>query len=294
MRDFAYFEPSSVGEAISLMAQHGNEARVIAGGTDLVVDMKRGRFRPSHLVSLKSARLDYIRPDSAHGVQIGAMTTVRAIEKSELIRRQYPIIFQAATQFASIPIRNVATVGGNLCNAAPSADMAPCLICLGATARIAGPAGEREIPLEELFTGSGTNSLRPGEMLVELRVPPQDKSAPGAYLKYTIRWKSDLPVVSVAAVLNITPGTEVCREARIVFGNVAPTPRRALQAEGLIRDRRLDGATIAACAQGAAEAVQARPGSIRASPEYKKAMVRVFTEKVISTILSRPDSGERR
>ena len=282
MRNFEYFEPSTVSEATSLLAKYKEEAKIIAGGTDLLVEMKQERISPKYIINIKTIPgLDYINYDSKEGLRIGALTTIRTLEKSTELRRRYPVISQVASQFGNIPVRNVATLGGNLCNAVPSADTAPALIGLSARAKMVGTDGERIIPLENFFTGSGSTALKTGEMLVEIQVPVPPANTKGVYLKYAIRGKSDLPVVGIAVVVTLEPKDKVCKDIKIVLGNVAPTPMRARSAEEIIRGKRIDEAVINSCAQAASDEAHPRPGSIRASAEYKKAMVKVFTKQAI-------------
>ena len=283
MRNFEYFEPSTVSEATSLLAKYKEEVRIIAGGTDLLVEMKQERISPKYIINIKTIPgLDYINYDSKKGLRIGALTTIRALEKSTELRRRYPVISQVASQFGNIPVRNVATLGGNLCNAVPSADTAPALIGLSARAKMVRTNGERIIPLENFFTGSGSTALKTGEMLVEIQVPVPPANTKGVYLKYAIRGKSDLPVVGIAVVVTLEPKDKVCKDIKIVLGNVAPTPMRARSAEEIIRGKRIDEAVINSCAQAASDEAHPRPGSIRASAEYKKAMVKVFTKQAIT------------
>ncbi|MDP2932210.1 MAG: xanthine dehydrogenase family protein subunit M [Chloroflexota bacterium] len=286
MRDFVYFEPKTISEAASLLARYKDEAKVIAGGTDLLVDMKHDRLQPKYLINIKAIPgLDYINFDS-EGLRIGALATIRALEKSAELQQKYPIISQTAHHFGSIAIRNVATIGGNLCHAVPSADTAPGLIGLSASARIMGNDGDRVVPLDYFFTGSGKTVLKTGELLVEIQVPPMPANTRGVYLKYAIRSKSDLPVVGVAVVATMEPKQGLCRDIKIALGNVAPTPIRACFAEEVIRGQQVTPALIEKCAQAAADEAHPRPGSIRASPEYKKAMVKVFTRKALEEVLA--------
>jgi carbon-monoxide dehydrogenase medium subunit len=282
MRDFEYLEPASLDEATSLLAWYKDEASLIAGGTDVVVSMKQGRSRPTYVVSLTSIPgLDYVRFDEQEGLKIGALATIRTIERSPEIAQNYPIILQAASQFGNLAIRNVATLGGNLCSALPSADTAPGLIALSARARIVGPEGERIVPLEGFFTGSGSTVLTTGEILVEIQVPLSPVNRKGVYLKYGLRGVSDLQVVGVAVVMDLVPAETVCQDVRIVLGNVSTTPIRAREAEKIAIGQKMDGAVIDGCAEAASQEARPRAGSIRASAEYKKAMVRVFTERAM-------------
>lgn len=287
MKDFEYFEPSTISEATSLLSKYGEEAKVIAGGTDLLVEMKRYHLTPKYLINIKTIPgLEYINYNSEQGLSIGALTTIRALEKSAEIRQKYPIISQTASQFGNIAVRNVATLGGNLCNAVPSADTAPGLIGLSAKAKIAGSDGVRVVPLESFFVGLDSTVLKTEEILVELQVSVPAPNTKGVYLKYTVRGKCDLPVVGVAVILTLEPKDRVCRDIKIVLGNVAPTPIRACSAEEIIKGQIVDEAIIDRCAQVASDEAHPRPGSYRASAEYKKAMIKVFTKRAIKELMA--------
>lgn len=169
---FTYLEPKTTEEAISLLDKHGDKARVIAGGTDLLIQVRNKVINPKQVIDIGYiSSLDYIDYDDNRGLRIGALTTIRALETSAMLQKRYPVISQAASQLGSFAIRNVATIGGNLCNAAPSAETAPALMALSASARIIGPNGEGIVPLEDFFTGPGTTVLEKGELLVEIQVP---------------------------------------------------------------------------------------------------------------------------
>ena len=282
MRDFEYFEPSTVSEATSLLAKYKGEAKIIAGGTDLLVEMKQERISPKYIINIKTIPgFDYIIYDSKEGLRIGALTTIRALEKSTELRQRYPVISQVVSQFGNIPVRNVATLGGNLCNAVPSADTAPALIGLSARAKIVGTDGERIIPLEDFFTGSGSTVLKTGEILVEIQVPVPPANTKGVYLKYAIRGKTDLPVVGIAVVVTLEPKDKVCKNIKIVLGNVAPTPMRANKAESVLRGKPYSAELVRQASEAASD--EARPISdIRASAEYRKEMVRILTARALN------------
>lgn len=284
MKPFEYFEPTTVSEGISLLAKYRGKAKVIAGGTDLIVEMKQGKKSPQYVIDLKTIPgLNYINYDSEEGLRLGALTTIRALEQSAEIHHRYPAISQAASRLGHVAIRNIATLGGNLCNAVPSADMAPALIGLSAKARMVGPSGERILPLEDFFVASGKTALNGTEILIELQIPVPPANTRGVYFKYAVR-ATGLPIVGVAVIAVMEPESKVCRDIKIVLGNVAPTPMRAHQAEALIRGRRIDEALINQSAQVASDEAHPRPSSVRASPQYKKEMVRVFTKRAIMEV----------
>jgi carbon-monoxide dehydrogenase medium subunit len=202
------------------------------------------------------------------------------------LRQRYPILAQAAGKLGSVAIRNVATVGGNLCNAMPIADTAQALLALSARVKIAGTGGERIIPLEDFFLGVGKTSLDIGELLVEIQVPPPLPNTRGLYLKHTRRGSIDLAIVNVAVVIILEPEDRICREIKIVLGSVASTPIRARKAEDVMRGKRVDDSLIERAAQAASDEAHPRPGSIRGSVEYKKEMVKVFARQLIQEAVS--------
>lgn len=282
MKPFQYLSPASISEAVSLLKEHGQEAKVIAGGTDLVIQMRKGSLAPRYVVDINGVPgLDTMRYDPAQGLTIGALTTVRTLEKSADLRRLYPLIPLAAGKLGSVAIRNVATVGGNLCNAMPIADTAQALLALSAKVRITGPGGDRVISLEDFLVGHGKTALGTGEILREVEVPIPPPNTKGLYLKHTIRGSIDLAIVNIAVAITIDPEDAVCRDIRIVLGSVASTPIRARKAEDAVRGNRLDEGVIGRAAKLASEDAHPRPGSIRASGEYKKEMVRVLTGQLL-------------
>ena len=279
---FEYLEPASVAEAVSLLGRYDDKARVIAGGTDLLVQMSDKAIRPEYVVDIGYiAGLDYINYDEKQGLRIGALSTIRAIEKSNKISQTYPVISQAAGLLGSVAIRNVATIGGNLCNAAPSADTAPALIGLSARANIVGTDGGRVVPLEEFFTGPSETVIKRGELLVEVQVPIPPPETKGVYLKLS-RTAVDLATVGVAVIITLgNDGT--CKDIKIVLGAVAPTPMRAKRAEEILRGKRVGGALIEEASRVASG--EAQPiTDVRASAEYRREMVKVLTRRALKQI----------
>lgn len=282
---FDYLEPATLEEAVSLLSKYNGKAKVIAGGTDLLVQIRAKSIAPEFVIDIGYIPgLDYIKYDATRGLSIGALTPIRAIELSDDIRQRYPILSDAAATLGSAAIRNVATIGGNLCNAAPSADNAPPLIGLSAKAKITGPGGERTIPLEDFCTGPGSTTLKTGELLVEIQVPVPPPGTRGAYLKHG-RSPVDLAVVGVAVVMAIESG-DICRDVKIVLGAVAPTPIRAKKAEEILKGKKVESSLIEKAAQAASE--EAQPiTDVRASAAYRADMVKVFTRRAIEQIMAK-------
>lgn len=279
MRRFEYFEPGTLDEAVALLVRYDGQASLLAGGTDLLVEIKEHLRRPQHVVNIKKipgmAALDY---DDRSGLRVGALVTAREIEISPVVLAKYAGLAQAARELGSIQVRHRATVVGNICRASPSADTLPPLIADGATVRIHGPGGERTVALESFFTGPGKTVLAPGELVTEIAVPAPPPRTGKHYLKHGRRKAMELATVGVGVSLTLDGGA--CREIRIVLGAVAPTPIRARQAEDALRGRTLDGATIEAAARIATG--ECRPiSNVRGSAEYRRELVGVLTQRAI-------------
>lgn len=281
MKNFEYRKVSTLEEAFLLLEKHQERAIILAGGTDLLVKMRHKILAPELLIDLKGIPgLDEIRFDSVNVLHLGALTSIHALETSPLIKEKFGIIAQSASSLASYQIRTRATLGGNLCNASPAADMIPGLISLAAQAKITGQNGERLIPLEDFFVGPGKTRLQRGEILTEVQIPNPPASTGFHYAKHSIRKAMDLAVVGVAVVISIIPGKDVCSGVKIALGAVGPKPMRASKAEDFLRGQKVDESVISRAAFLAAE--EARPVSdIRASGEYRKEMVRVVTERAL-------------
>jgi len=280
---FEYLRPKTIQEACSLLSQYGDKARVMAGGTDLLVKMKDRAVTPQYLIGLSGIpNLDYIEAD-AEGLRIGALATIKSIIDSSVIQERFRLLADAASKMATVQVRNMGTVGGNLCNAAPSADSAPPLICLGAKAKLVGLKGERVIALEEFFTGPGETVLKAGEILTEVQVPNQPAHTGGAYQKIS-RVAVDLAVVGVAALVTLEGKNGLCSEARITLGAVAPTPIRAKRAEGVLKGKKIEDGLVEEAGRVASE--EARPiTDVRGSVYHRTEMVRVLTKRAIRQAL---------
>ncbi len=274
---FDYTGASSLDAAVTLLGRHGEGAYLLAGGTDLLPMAKEERISPSQLIDIKLIQgMDEIAWDERRGLLLGALASIRALERSELVREKAPMVSQAARQLGSVQIRNRATVGGNLCQAVPSAEMPPSLIALGATARIYGPQGYRTIPLEDLFLGPRRTSLQRQEILVELEIPRAPLNAGSAYLRFSPRQAMDLAIASAATAVTIENG--VCTDCRIVLGAVAPVPLRATRAEDSLRGEAVEDDAIERAAELAS--AEAQPISdIRASAEYRRELVKVLVRR---------------
>jgi len=276
---FEYLTPKTLEEALALLSEHRGKARVIAGGTDLLPQMKSREVVPQYLIGLKNIpALDYIKYSNTDGLRFGALTTLHSVETSPIIQKRFGVLAQAAHSMASTQIRNVATVAGNLCMAAPSADMAPAFIVSGGKLKLVSPEGKRVVAIDEFFTGPGKTVLGEVELLTEVQVPNMPPHSGAVYLKYTLRRAMDIAIVGVAAL--VTSHNGVCQEVKIALGAVAPMPIRATGAEAVLRRKVINDELIEQAAHVASE--EARPISdIRASAEYRKEIVRVLTRRVV-------------
>jgi len=288
LRAFEYHAPASLNEAISLLEQHGENARPLAGGTDLIVQMKESATKfplPSHLVSLlRVPELRGIEFSDNQGLRIGAGATMTDVAESPVIRDRYTAIAEGAALVGSIQTMNMATVGGNLCNAAPSAEVAPPLLAFEAEAVIVGPSGRRSLPLEEFFLGPGKTVLASEELLGEVRVPLPPPGTGSAYMRHTPRKQMDIAVVGVGVVLTLA-GDRIAR-ARVALGAVAPTPVRARQAEAALEGRPVSDELFARAAEAAAR--ECSPISdVRGSAEFRRHIVRVTTERMLQLAADR-------
>ena len=288
MRRFDLVLPQSLDDCLKILAQRGDQAKLVAGGTDLLPQMKNGVTRPKVVVDLSGIeRVRQIHAGNGQGLRIGAAVTAREIELSPVIRGAYQAIAESGALVGSIQVRNLATVGGNICNAAPSADMAPPLVALEAQAVIAGPKGERRVPLADFFTGVRKTVLASDEVLVEFVVPAPGAHSGGQYLRHTPRRELDIAVVGAASQLTMANGA--CARARIVLASVAPTPVRATAAERALEGQAITPALIERAATLAVEA--AKPiNDQRGSVEFRKHLVRVLTRRTLITALERANA----
>lgn len=285
MRRFELALPHSIDDCLKILTERGGEAKVVAGGTDLLPQLKNGLLKPPCVVDLSGvSALRTLARVNGHGLRIGAAVTARTLELDAHVRSTYPAVAEGGALIGSVQVRNLATVGGNLCNAAPSADLAPPLLALDAEAVIVGPRGQRRVPLASFFVGVRRTVLAPDELLVEIAVPAPGPRSGGHYLRHTPRRELDIAVVGVASQITLTDG--VCGKARIALASVAPTPVRALTAEEALVGHPMTPALIERAAELAVET--ARPISDqRGSADYRRHLVRVLTRRTLTIALER-------
>jgi len=282
--EFEYLSPQSLQEACALLVQYGNRAKVLAGGSDVLVKMKDGLIGPAYLVSLKNLdSLRSIRYEKGTGVIIGARTTHNEVMNNNILQEKYRSVCEAAHSMAADQIRNIGTVGGNLVNAVPSADLPPILIALDAQARIVGPSRARTIALEEFFLGPGKTVLEDGEILTEIVIPDQPTTGSN-YIKFGLRRAGALAVAGVASSVAVRDG--LCQDVRIVLGAVAPTPIRAHRAENALRSKKISPELINEAGKIAAE--ESKPiNDIRGSIEYRRNLVDVLTRRSLKAAIEK-------
>ena len=285
MRRFDLNLPRSVDECLKILTERGGDAKLVAGGTDLLPQLKNGLLKPACVVDLSGlAALRTVQNANGDGLRLGSSVTARAVELDPHIRSTYPALAESGALVGSVQVRNLATVGGNLCNAAPSADMAPPLLALDAEAVIIGPKGQRRVPLASFFLGVRKTVLAVDELLLELIVPAPGPNSGGQYLRHTPRRELDIAVVGVASQLTVSAG--VCQKARIALASVAPTPVRATAAEAALVGQSVTPALIERAATLAVDA--ARPISDqRGSADFRRHLVRVLTHRTLTTALER-------
>jgi carbon-monoxide dehydrogenase medium subunit len=284
VRRFELALPRSVDEALKILNDRGSEAKLLAGGTDLLPQLKNGLIKPACVIDLSGVeRVRTVQAD-ASGLRVGAAVSARALERHAIARSTYAALSESAALVGSVQVRNLATLGGNLCNAAPSADMAPPLLALEAEAVITGPKGERRVPFASFFTGVRRTVLAPDELLVEIAVPAPGPRSGGNYLRHTPRRELDIAVVGVASQLTLSDG--VCAKARIALAAVAPTPVRATAAEQALEGKAVTPQLLEKAAElavGAAKPISDQRGSA----DFRRHLVRVLTLRTLRTALAR-------
>lgn len=287
---FTFHEPGTLDECLSLLDQHGPNAAVLAGGTDLLVNLKKGLIKPGLLVSL--ARLGELQEISTNGdsesLRLGSMATMDAIASHEKIRKSFGILAEAAQKLGSPLIRNRATIGGNLVTARPAADSHGPLICLGARIRLEGLSGGREVAVENFFIGPGESVRKPDEVLTQIIIDRSPPGSGGAYLKYGIRKTLEISVVNVGVLLGMAEDKTITH-ARVALGSVAPKTIRSQNAEKCLIGNPPDEKTIRRAAEEAARDCQPIT-DIRGSAEYRRILVEVLTGRAIQEAVNRASS----
>lgn len=285
IKDFEHFAPKTLKEALTLLGKYGDDCKVICGGQSLLILMRQGLVAPKYVIDIKGvSELNYIKSDAKGGLQIGATTTHRAIEKSPLMRNGFAVLAEMESRLASIQTRNWGTIGGNLCHADPAGDPAPVLIALNATLKMASSKGERTMPVEEFSLDYFETALGEDELLTGIVIPPPPANTGTAYTKFNII-ESDLATVGVAVSITLGAGG-ICQNVRIALGAAAPTAIRAKKAEALLKGKKITDALLVQA--GEVASTEADPISdISASEEYRRELVKILVQRMGKEALAR-------
>jgi carbon-monoxide dehydrogenase medium subunit len=290
MNAFEFRQPETLEEALTLLHDMGEDATVMAGGTALVIMLKQRLVRPDCLISLQKLRgMDQI--DVTNGeIQLGALTTHRAVERSAAVRSRIPSLAETYAHVATIRIRNVATVGGALAHADPNQDPPVMLMALDAQVQLTSTAGSRQVAIGEFFTDYYETIRQPDELVTRVVVPVPKPHSGSVYLKFLPRTADDYATVGVAATVTIDPATGACEDCRIAMGCVAATAVRAPEAENLVRGHRLTS-DLARDAGALAQQVTDPISDTRGSSDYKRAMAGVFVRRALEQAWQRAQAA---
>jgi carbon-monoxide dehydrogenase medium subunit len=284
MIDFEYHAPTSLDQVFALLDKYGDDSRVMAGGTALVIQMKQRLSQPGHVIGMRRVGSLNAIESTPEGLRIGALCTQRQIENSELVGKELPLVADTFRKVATPRIRNMATIGGGLVNGDPNQDPPPSLIALGASAVMTSKSGDRVVLLEEFFIDYYETDVQPGEILTSVMVPHAPAGSGSVYLKFLPRTADDYGTVNVAAVVSKEQdGT--CKDVRIVLGASGVTPIRAKDAEDALRGKPLTDENIRAAAALVKDAVDPLE-DFRGSAEYKTDMAEVFARRAVEQAIA--------
>jgi carbon-monoxide dehydrogenase medium subunit len=283
---FELLQPRSLGEALKAKREYGEKAKLLAGGTDLMVLLKERKLKTEAVISLRHLHeLNFIR-ENREGVTLGALVSHTDVATSAVVRRRFPDLAEACLQIGAKQIQNLGTVGGNLCNASPAADTAPPLFLLDAVLALASTDGERRVPIHEFFVGPRKTVLKADEILKEIFIPKISGRRGATYLKLGRRQAMEIAIVGLGMAIHLNGSDQIVSECRIAMGSVAPTVLRARSAEAVLREKEITGDLVDEVAAVAADA--ARPISdVRASAEYRLDMIRVLCRQATQAALVR-------
>ncbi|MBI2194574.1 MAG: xanthine dehydrogenase family protein subunit M [Planctomycetes bacterium] len=291
MSPFDYAAPRSIAEAAALLQQAGDDGRVLAGGTDLIVQVRENRRRVKLFIDVKNIpELNELSCSARKGLVIGAAVPCYRITSDSKVAQAYPGLLDAAGIIGGVQIQGRASIGGNLCNASPAADSIPALIALEAACVIAGPQGSREVPVEQFCTGPGKTVLGRGEMVVALRLPPPKKGSGAHYLRFIPRNEMDIAVVGAGASVVLDKAGKTIVSARIALGAVAPTPLYVAEAGAALAGREVSEAAVLQAAESARAA--ARPiTDMRGSAAQRKHLSAVLVRRALEKAIERARNG---
>lgn len=280
---FEFHEPTTVQDALALKNQYGPAARWLAGGTDLLVHLKKNLVSAEHIISLQ--RVEGITTIELENdqVTIGACATMSQVSESEIIQQHFNALKSGGDNLGNHLIRNRATVGGNVCNASPAGDCLPALLVYKAMVLLESVEGKRQVPIEDFFTGPGKTDIKDNELLTGFQLPIPSKTSGAHYIQLGKRKSSEINVVNVASFIEFDPDTKKVITARIALGSVAPTPIRSTRAEALLADKVIDDALFYQAGETARNEDCKPIDDFRGSASYRKAMIGVLTKRTLST-----------
>lgn len=284
IKEFEYFEPSTLSKAISLLAQYKGKAEILAGGTDLLIQMKQRDLTPEYLIDIKNiSELDYIKHNEDEGLKIGALVTHSSIVNSAIIKEKFDLLIEASLAVGSVQTRNRGTVAGNICNSSPSADTPPALIALDASFKLVSITGERIVKVEEFFRSPFKSVIKETELLAEIRIPNLPVHSGGSYLWLPKITAVDETLVGVGVLITVDDLIyKNCTMARIGLGSVAPTPIRAKMTEEFLKGKRVEDVIFRQAAEVAAN--ETLP---RSRAEYRREMVKIFVKRALDKTLKK-------
>lgn len=293
---FEYLAPADVAAVCDVLAEYPGQARLLAGGTDLILQMRRREISPRYVIGLKGvSELAFIREQANGDLAIGAMTTIQAIESSPVVRKKYRLLSETAGEMGSPEIRQVATLGGNLAGALPCADFPPVLMALGAKVELRSKQGERLVSLDDFFLKFEQTVTRHDELLTKIHVSTPPPFSGGVYLKFHDRHSMDMTTTGVAAFVTSDKEKRVLRDVKIALGSSAPVPLRAKKAEAVLQDRVLTEEALVEAASLACEEAEPR-GSWRASRDFRLELIRTLTKRALrdawKKAVALPDGGK--
>jgi len=290
MKAFGYAAAKDVGDAVALLAEHGAQAKILAGGTDLLVELKHGAHDPQFIVDISHLRELKAITVMNDGLHIGALATHSEVMDAPVIQDMFPALVEAAHSIGAVQTRNLGTLGGNLVTCVPSMDSGPTLLALDAAVTVANISGERRMPLSELFVGPRKTSLKPGDLLVDIVIPKDNLGKPAAFEKFGLRKGQALALVNAAAAFFVDGGK--FRAPRIALGAVAPTVIRAPKAEAFLEGNAIGAEAMAEA--GRIAVTEAKPiGDFRASLDYRRDLIAVMVKRALAKALTRATANEK-
>jgi carbon-monoxide dehydrogenase medium subunit len=289
LKEFAYFAPKTLKEALVLLDKYKDDYKILAGGQSLLIIMRQGLVTPANVIDIYGIKeLSYIKSDGKKGLKIGALTTHRAIEKSDLMKNSFKVLAEMEHRLSSPQTRNRGTIGGNISHGDPAGDPAPVLMALGASVKLASIKGERVLSMEDFSIDYFETALEHGEILTEIQLPAPPPRTGAAYTKFNII-ESDMATVSVGAQVTLA-NDDTASNVRISLGAAAPKPMRATQAEAVLKGKKITDALLKKAGQAASE--EAEPVSdISASEEYRRELVQTLVQRVTKEAMLRAKAG---